>query len=50
MDGTKQIYLKLDHALEFRLIRTTEIYIFFFISEINDRKEMSKVLDKIQGS
>ena len=29
MDGTKQIYLKLDHALEFRLIRTTAIYFFF---------------------
>ena len=42
---TKQIYLQSDNALQIRLSRIKEKE-HFFIADINDRKKMSKTLNK----
>lgn len=45
MYGTKQVYLQLDNALQFRVNWIKKIE-DVFIAEINDRKKMNKAINK----
>ena len=42
---TKQIYLPLENALQFRLCKIKEIEDFFIV-KVNDREKMRKILNK----
>ena len=42
---TKQIYLQLENALQFRLCKIKEIEDFFIV-KVNDREKMRKILNK----